>query len=282
MMKGMKAFPFFRHLDRLKIPPKSVLILQMTTDSHSSTRHGSWWSVVRPMTLAVMVAALNLQAQTSDARDPFYTPPPSPAQVAAEAEAGRRMEIMNAMRRWGDEGMLPDKHLERRLEMIRTCPDMGKYLVSITDEMIERKYSDISDYLEAIAMRKDIPPEAIARYIGLTKRMIQDKTLNFSIHGFDGEYLTGMSDVLAAHPTPENEELLITLLGFNTNGQAFRALAQIGTIRALPAMQKYAEKLEQHARSHDDFYTLQRLKEVREGLAKLKARVSGVGRAGSG
>jgi hypothetical protein len=227
------------------------------------------------MWLALLASASHLGAQqTTVPGDPFYTPPLTSAQQKAEVEAGKRSVIQHAMVKWGDEGMLSDEHQKRRLEMIRTCPDMGRYLVSITDEMIELKFPDISDYLEAIAMRPDIPSEAVARYIGLARRMIKNKALKFSTHEFDGEYLVGISDVLAAHPTPENEELLITLLQFGTQSHAFRALARMGTSRALPAMQKYADDAERHYRGDNGFYSQQRLNEVREGLAKLMMRVS--------
>lgn len=172
--------------------------------------------------------------------------------------------------------MIPEDQLKFRLNMIQTYPEMGKYLVQIADEMIEKKMPGIiADVLEAISMRPDVPPEAIARYVDFTKRIIAGKNANDIKDKFEQEYLRGIPDVLGAHPTPENEDLLIALLEFGTQGNAQKVLGRVGTIRALPAMQKYVDKYEQYARTENDGSVFLWLKEIKESLMTLKKRVSG-------
>ncbi len=107
--------------------------------------------------------------------------------MAAEAEATKLGQIQSRLRRWGDEGMLEDSHLKKRLEMIQTYPELGKYLAKIADEMIEQKSPEVGDVLDAMSMRTDVPPEATARYIELTKRIIEGKTAKDIKDGFEQE-----------------------------------------------------------------------------------------------
>lgn len=246
----------------------------MTTKLHSSMRNGLWRLTASLMTLAVVGTALNLQAQVKDARDPFASPPLTPAQVEAVAEAEKLGRIQSTLQRWGDEGMLSEGRLKKRLNLIRTYPELGKYLAQIADQMIEQKSPEISDVLDAMSMRSDVPPEAITRYIELTKRMIAGKTAKDIKDGFEEECLRGIPDVLASHLTPENEDLLIVLLQFGTQGHAHRALGRAGTIRALPAMQKYADEYEQYARTENNGSVSLWLKEIKESLMALSKRVS--------
>lgn len=230
-----------------------------------------------------MSITLNLQSQTTPDIDPFDArpigkgPPKTTAAdlEAAEIEARELNQIQSRLRRWGDEGMLEESHLKKRLDMIRTYPELGKYLAKIADKMIEEKSPEIGDVLDAMSMRADVPPEATARYIELTKRIIEGKTAKDIKDGFEQEYLSAISDVLAAHLSPENEDLLIALLHMGTKGHAYRALGRVGTIRALPAMQKYADDYERHAKTQDNGSVTVWLDDIKGSLMELSNRVSG-------
>lgn len=237
-------------------------------------RHGSWRLTANLVAFAVTSTTFNLQSQSNDVRDPFSPPPPSPAELVAEAEAEKLGRIQSMLQRRDDEGMLPEWRLQKRLDMIRTYPELGKYLAKIADQMIEQKSPEIGDVFDAMSTRPDVPPAATARYIEFTKRIIEGKTAKGIKDGFEQEYLSGISDVLAANLTPENEDLLIALLKFGTKGHAQRALGRAGTIRALPAMQKYADEYEQYARTENNGSALLWLEEIQGSLMALKKRVS--------
>lgn len=226
-----------------------------------------------------MCITLSLQSQSNSARDPFAGPPLSlaaaAAEAAAEAEATKLNQIQEMMRLWGDEGMIDEDRMKKRLKMIQTYPELGKWLAKVADRMIEQRSPEIADVLDAIALRTDVPPEATARYFELTKRIIEGKTAKDIKDGFEQEYLSGIADVLAAHLSPENEDLLIALLHMGTKGHAYRALGRVGTIRALPAMQKYADDYERYAKTQDNGSVTEWLKDIKASLMELSKRVSG-------
>lgn len=117
--------------------------------------YGSWRFTASFMTLVLIGTALNLQAQLKDARDAFASPAPNPAQLAADAEAEKRTQILFTLQRWGDEGMLPEGRLKIRLGMIQTYPELGKYLAQIAGEMIENRSPGIADVLDAMSKWED-------------------------------------------------------------------------------------------------------------------------------
>jgi len=192
----------------------------------------------------------------------------------AESEAEKLRRIQSMLTRWGDEGMLGESHLKKRLEMIRTYPELGKFLPKIADHMIDQRSPEIGDVLDAMSLRPDVSPAATARYIELAKRIIEGKTAKDIKDDFEREYLSGITEVLAAHLSADNEDLLMALLHFGTKGHAHRALGRVGTIRALSAMQKYADNYEQYARTQNDGSASLWLKEIKESLSELSKRVS--------
>ena len=225
-----------------------------------------------------MCITLSLQSQSNSARDPFAGPPLSPAAAAAEAAAeaeATKLNHIQEMMLWGDEGMIDEDRMKKRLKIIQTYPELGKWLAKVADRMIEQRSPGIADVLDAIALRTDVPPEATARYIELTKRIIEGKTAKYIKDGFEQEYLSGIADLLAAHLSPENEDLLIAFLHMGTKGHAHRALGRVGTIRALPAMQKYADDYERYAKTQDTGSVTEWLKDIKASLMELSKRVSG-------
>ena len=246
----------------------------MTTKFHSSIWHGSWRFTACLVNFEVISTAFNLQSQSNVARDPFASNPPSPAEMAAEAEATKLFQIQAMLERRDDEQMFSESRLQKRLDMIQTYPELGKYLPKIADQMIVQRSPQIGDVLDAMSMRADVPPAATAHYIELAKHIIKGKTAKDISDVFEQEFLSGITKVLAAHLTPENEDLLIALLRFGTNGYAQRALGRVGTIRSLPAMQKYADDYELYARTQDDASVSEWLKEIKGSLLALSKRVS--------
>lgn len=216
----------------------------------------------------------NLRSQSNDARDPFASPSPSPAEVVAESEVEKLRRIQSMLIRRGDEGMLSESRLKKRMDMIRTYPELGRFLSKIADDMIEQRSPEIGDVLDAMSMRLDVPPAATARYIELAKRIIEGKTAKDIKDRFEQEYLSGITEVLAAHLSSENEDLLIAMLHFGTKGHAHRALGRVGTMRSLSAMQKYADNYEQYARTQNDGSASLWLKEIKESLSELSRRVA--------
>ncbi len=250
--------------------------------------HGSWRFVVSLATALAMSVTSNLQSQSTPAIDPFDARPtskrpPTTTAVeleATEIEAAKLNRIQAILRRRHDEGMFVESQMKKRLDMIRTYPELGRHLVKIADRMIEQRSPEIGDVLDAMSMRADVPPEATARYIELTKSIIEGKTAKDINDGFEKEYVSGIANVLAAHISPENEDLLIKLLWFDPYSNTYKVLGRAGTSRALPAMQKYADDYEKHARSRGNASAYYSLKEIKGSLVELSKRVSGAEQRG--
>ena len=106
----------------------------------------------------------------------------------------------------------------------------------------------MSSILEAVAISTDIPPRDIERLIGVASNII-DKP-DSRPEGWVEEYLIGMSMVMANHPSPKNEDLLIKMLQVRPNGRgtsikmmAGEALGTCGSTKAIPAVRAAANSL---------------------------------------
>ena len=131
---------------------------------------------------------------------------------------------------------------QARLIRIQTDADIAPYLIALADKYLAEESRDgLPMIMRAIATRKDIPPTEINRFITLAGELIENPSLK-SAPILD-DFLIGMTSVMAVHPSPTTEALLLKMLrmrndftGVVLKLSAGEALSICGSPDALAAM----------------------------------------------
>ncbi|MGV3661405.1 MAG: hypothetical protein ACO1TE_14550 [Prosthecobacter sp.] len=192
--------------------------------------------------LAIVFVGTGVQAQSDVAKGPFDNPSPS-APLPPEEQFKGRMVIVEAMLpTFGEEGGLDAARLEQRRQFILNTPDIAPYLVAIADARIEQKSARVSEVFDAMAMRPDVDPAAIARYVDRADAMMRTLTTRESMSAADYNYFEGVAKILEKRPSQDSERILIRMLEVGAVEPAAKALAQMGTVRSLPVLEAVVEK----------------------------------------
>jgi hypothetical protein len=161
-----------------------------------------------------------------------------------------------------------------RLQVIQTEPDLGPYLVALAEQISAEKSDGLTGVLQAMALRKDVNVAVAQQYIQRANTIINLKPNR--IIGYDYDLVLGVTDLLQLLPSKENENTLIEILklGQRMNNDALmfsvaRAVAQMGTIRSLSALEEAMESIRLNRSDSDS----ELVTKFRSYLLKLKERI---------
>jgi hypothetical protein len=126
---------------------------------------------------------------------------------------------------------------QSRLSRIVNEPGLGPYLVYLVHQYLGGPSRDgLPILLEAVAMRQDISQKDLERFFSLVKAILSDS--KSVVQPTSDDFLVGMASVMAAHPSAENEAMLVKMLhlredftGVHLKIAAGKALALSGSPR---------------------------------------------------
>ena len=202
---------------------------------------------------------------------------PNARELPAGIDEGKLDKVADMMETHGDEGRLDDEHLKRRQEMIANDPELGAYLVALADLRLAQNDLAVADLLEAMSLRQDVDGAAVERYIQKAERVVQTP-LEKEVGQAELNYLRGMTKLLESRPSQKNEDLLVQMLPFEPFVRADRALAQMGSARVVPVLEKFSHAYPHSTRLKDqgpvplvaDVGT-----EIQKSLKILRTRLAG-------
>jgi hypothetical protein len=218
----------------------------------------------------------SLRAQRSLPSEPSVPESTKGGSQPTQMDEDKLAFIQAMMARSGEEGRFNDAQLQKRLNLIKSSPDLGRYLVEIADRLLASKDAEISDVLDAMAQRTDIDPQAIERYVSLAENTVKVKSFEELDRG-QMAFLSGMTEILAAHPTMEHERLLIRIQQIGLGGMVAEALAKSGGAQALKALeQQVLEYEELMKRFPDNPSVRQNAQQIKSHLESLRRRLAQV------
>ncbi len=177
-----------------------------------------------------------------------------------------------------------DKSQIERINRIKHEAGLAPYLLALADKYIAQPGRDgLPMIFKAIASRDDIPQAKIKRFLDLASVVIAKP--NTLPQPLSDDFLIGMTSVMAAHRSPENEAMLISILrlredptGILLKLSAGEALAVCGSTKVLPSMNEtsqwfaeFVRKTEGRKSSVDDANMFDRY------IEQLKKRVNSAG-----
>jgi hypothetical protein len=133
---------------------------------------------------------------------------------------------------------------QERAARIASEPGLGPYLVALADRYVAEPGRDgLPMIFRAMSVRNDVPEQDLKRYFAHANAIITGTAS--SVQPLADDFLIGTASVMAAHPTPANEEMLLKMLdlrndftGVGIKLAAGEALATSGSRRALAPMEK--------------------------------------------
>jgi len=136
---------------------------------------------------------------------------------------------------------------EARASRIKSEPGLAPYLIALADRYIAEPGRDgLPMIMESIASRDDIPAAELQRFFDKGKALLEGSA-TVAQPGFD-DFLIGLASMIAAHPSPDNEAILVKMLqlrnidsGMLIAVAAGKALATCGTLNARAEMEATAE-----------------------------------------
>lgn len=224
--------------------------------------------------LAIVFGTMGVHAQPGVAKGPFDSPSSSLPLPPEELLKGRMVIVEAILPTFGEEGVLDAERLEKRKQFIIHSPDLGPCLVAIADLRIDRKSGGVSEVFEAMAMRQDVDPAALARYIARAETMMRTLTTRESMSDADYDYFKGVAIILEKRPSQESERILIRMLEVGAEEPAAKALAQIGTVRSLPVLEAVVEKYKLMEKKEGGASMRPWLDRLTENLETLRRRMA--------
>jgi hypothetical protein len=171
-----------------------------------------------------------------------------------------------------------DADEQARLIRIQTDADIAPYLIALADKYLTEEGRDgLPMIMRAIATRKDIPPAEINRFITLAGELIGNPNLKSAPTVED--FLIGMTSVMAVHPSPTTEALLLKMLrmrndftGVALKLSAGEALSICGSPDALDAMRVASKWLNEFAVEVGDPNTVAQAREFEDYMRRVQDR----------
>lgn len=167
---------------------------------------------------------------------------------------------------------------QARLIRIQTDADIAPYLIALADKYLTEESRDgLPIIMRAIASRNDIPPTEVDRFITLAGKLIENPNLKSA--PIVEDFLIGMTSVMAVHPSPTTEALLLQMLrmrndftGVALKLSAGEALSIGGSPDALDAMRVASKWLNEFAVEVGDPTTVAQAREFEDYMQRVQDR----------